>query len=463
MVERDSKRPPRKLEAPARMRRKLGKIHRLGRNDFTTDVVVQGVEYEVDLSKEVAWDGMPWASGRIIIEQNPQLYPLWARGFGRDPGVFYELLNTPTVETAIEKMVGAVQGAPIGLTPPTIPSWLDTENNRLRMAQQWEYCQRVWHAWTRPETEYDLSLWTSWNLRTTPLMGFSLWEVVAEPVLWQLVGDPVPRIYWVPSLPLWRAPWSVDRWIQQRDDIVGVILRNSQQSNLNGEVGPSRVALGADKMLLVTARQMGKNPEGRSHLRSSYQSIKMLRNDTSIESRARQVNGLGTMVVKMGEAGANKEMQDQVKTHLSNYEAKHVPWLMLPQDWDMQMLSPQSATSDFTPSINRNKLDVAMALSAESSFIGLLKHGSFAARNSAAQDEWRPFTQIARDYIAEPLTGFLSRFVRANFPDGETFSPRVTYGRVEKMTVTDIADVAAKMGLQDDPQVQAYIKKQMGL
>ena len=146
-----------KIEAPARMRRKRGHIYRFGACDIDTTVVYDGVEYESDLSQAVAWDGMPWASGRIRLEQNPQMYPLWARGYGSNPGEFYELLNTPTVETALEKMVGAVQGAPIGLRPAKVPGWLATPENAVRATQQWEYAQRVWYKWTRPETQYNLS------------------------------------------------------------------------------------------------------------------------------------------------------------------------------------------------------------------------------------------------------------------------------------------------------------------
>ena len=451
------------LKLNAKRVRKHGKIMRLGKCGFDTEIHSQGVEYEVDLQESSAWDGMPWSSGRIRLEQNPDLQPLIARGYGNDPGVFYELLNTPVVETAIEQMVGAVQGAPIGLDRGKIPEWEQTPENAIRETQQWEYAQRVWREWTAPENEYGLNEWIEDVLRTAPLFGFALFEVMAEPRLWQLTGDDEPRVYWVPSLPLWRAPWSVDRWIQQADNIVGVVLRCSQQSNSEGEVGPMRAALNADKMLLITARRMGKNPEGRSHLRSSVQSIKMLRSDTSLESRARQVNGLGTLVLKEGPEGSDIERLQEIKDHLSSYEARHVPWFILPEGWDVNMISPATATSDFTSSINRNKLDVAMALSAEDRFIGVMKHGSFAARDTASADAWRPYTSIATDYIARPLTRFMARFIQANFCDGPTYSPLVKYSRVEKLDIKTIAEIAAKTGLATDPDVVALIKRSLGV
>jgi len=95
--------------------------------------------------------------------------------------------------------------------------------------------------------------------------------------------------------------------------------------------------------------------------------------------------------------------------------------------------------------------------------MGLLKHGSYAARRSASQDNWIPYTQIGTDYVATPLTQFLARFVKANFCDGPTYAPGVHYGKIEKLDLAGIVEIASKAGITGNQKFIDFVVRELGL
>ena len=186
--------------------------------------------HEVNISSAAAWSGIPSSRGKIRLEKDPELTPLRARGCGSDPGEFYDMLNTSEVESSLEEYVSAVVSAPLGIEPAEVPFWhLHDDRHKVAAQRHYEYAARVWYEWTRPGKIRDLWLMVSEMARTAPIFGFYVGEIVAKPHVWQLTGDPVPRVYWVPEPLHWRAPWSVREWILQDDEQVGVVLQNAQQ------------------------------------------------------------------------------------------------------------------------------------------------------------------------------------------------------------------------------------------
>ena len=405
--------------------------------------------HEVNISQADAWSGMPSSRGRIMLEKDPELTPLRARGFGSNPGAFYDMLNTSEVESSLEEYVSAVVSAPLSLEPAEVPPWhQQDERHSLAARRHFEFASRVWYEWTRAGLEHDLWTMVSEMARTAPVFGFYLGEVVAKPYVWQLTGDPVPRVYWVPEPLKWRAPWSVREWILQDDKQVGVVLTNSQQIMSDGKIGAWEIALPRRKYIHIQSRIMGPNPEGRSHFRSIYENVQMLRDAKEIEALAIEVNGLGTWKLTEGPEGVGKEQFDKMIAHLTNYAARHVPFFSLPNGAEAELMSPNSAIHEMGGPINRGVLSIALGLGSEGRLIGTQRAGSHAARESASNDVWRPYTHLAEGYVARPLQEVMRRLTMWNFPADvvadRVYSSYVRVGRVEKSTASERLDNMAK-------------------
>ena len=421
--------------------------------------------FEVDLSEAKAWSGLPWQEGRLNLEQNPALSPLSARGSGFDPGVFYEMRNTSIVEAGLEDMTSAVLAADYGLRRNHPPEWLgDDLDHALAAHRHWDYSRRVWYEWHRPTMlakKKGFAFQSADLIRTVPWLGFGLFEIVAEKRWWQLMGDPEPREYLVPFLE-WRAPASVYEWVIQGDDPVpvGVVLRNDYARDSFGHMGDHYVVLSRDKYVHVAARDMGRNPEGRSHLRSAYEPVKISRVLAQIEGLSYEVNGLGTWKLKPGPNGWSATGQQTLEEHLLNYKSEHVPSVSLERDGnDIELISPQSSIMDFSSAQNRQERSTMLALNSEDKLIGVTKHGSHAAREAASTDSWRPYGTYAEAYVAMPHQETIARAVAYNFPEDEEqdrlYPPGVEVSSVEKRSQSEWmvdAEKAKVSGVLDDPR-----------
>ena len=397
----------------------------------------RGQRFEVDLSKSETWTGLPWSHGRLMLEQNPLLHPLKARGHGIDPGLFHELKNTPIIEQPLEDMAGEVTSNDYQLEPEAVPPWFaNDEGHVLAQARQTELSSRCWREWTRTSTlaeKTGLNFWLNDFIRTVPVYGFSLHELVWREFSWELPGDTAPRPYWVPFLE-WRAPWSVLEWIIQGDkeSPVGVVLQSSFQIDSQGKVGPFQTALPASKFLHVMARDMGRNAEGRSHLRSLWTAARKLRMNNTLEGLAHEVHSLGTTYFWPGEAGWDEDDEEAIVNHMLHGSASHVQWLKFSDPGTrVEKPQPTSQLADFTSTINRSEREILMGTGAESKMIGTAKEGSFAARESADASRRRPFEPIARDYCGLPMQELLARANAQNYPDdvaeGRMYSSRVVF------------------------------------
>jgi len=149
-----------------------------------------------------------------------------------------------------------------------------------------------------------------------------------------------------------------------------------------------------------------------------------------------------------------------------NYKAGHVPYIrLIDPEASIDIISPNSQVKDFTSVINRDTQAVLMALNSEDKLIGTTKQGSHAARETAANDAWRPYGVAARDYVARPFQRLLGRFLALNFPLDATLgricSPSVAVGAIEREDVPTKIDTLAKVKageLLDDPRIAPAVR-----
>lgn len=430
----------------------------------TAAVPYQGQVWASDLTAHTTFSGIPQSNGMILLEQNPALTPFQARGYAWDPGWFHEARNTAQIEGPMEEMVSAVEATPIQMSFDEIPPHL--QKYEASFARHREWARRVWHEWTRPGND-----WVRWfaqqAMRATPWYGFYLGEVTAEEQWWQLEGDPFLRKYYIPKPPRWIAPWSVYRWVTHGDNLVGVALQTSQETDSYGYNGSAYTVLPAEKFLHIAARPMGPNWEGRSHFRSSYQLIKMLRNAIQVEALGHEVHGIGMVHVEEPPNNALTEAQRrEMDANFMNAKSSHVPYFRSANGCKVNILSPASQLKEMGGQIGRLTQSIMMGIGAEGKLIGMTA-GSNAARSSASEDAWRPFTSIAHNYVVEPMSRLFSRLLRYNFPEDRVFQePRLTIGAVEKTNANDIIAGLAQAkttGLLDHPVTRSIIADALGV
>lgn len=384
-----------------------------------TRVDYLGKSWEVDLSETLGQPGLPWSSGLLRVERNPELHPLQARGLGSNPGVFWELRNNPQVQAAVSPPVQAVASAPYRLGRPELPDWAD-ELDELALERQYALQQRVWWDWTREDGRPTWRACVEDNLLTAIICGFSWAEILAEQQFLQLPGDASPQLYYVPDLPEWRAPWTVRYWIVQAGRVVGIDASFSGSLSNSGSprMGDYRVVYPQGKYVHITADDVSSNPEGRSWLRPAYPHIGMLRDGEQVDALAVETNALGTIVIKQDkERPFADEERERLEEHLDNYAARHVPWVVMPPGGEYEVKSPLTQLPQLGSHLDRLERVVLMSLKGSHQLIALQKAGSYAAREDASREAREALSYIVARYI-QPIWGqVMGAIIKANWPE----------------------------------------------
>jgi hypothetical protein len=364
-----------------------------------------------DGSWEVAGrPGLPWCRGLLRLEHHPDLSPLKARGCGTDPGELWRLRNIPQVAAAVDDTVGNIATAPWGIEKPEIPAW--QQNDPLATFWrdvQWEIQQRAWHSWTESCPDYDLlRMHTDW-IQFAMVSGFSWGELSAD-LHTMPMGDLGMATVPLLNLPEFRAPWTVSGWVLQNERPRAVIQRLPYQYS-------GGVAIPWEHVCHFTLHEAGPSDlEGYSSLRPAVEAIKALIDIYRLQALACEVNALGTWVGTPMDPtrGGDPTVALELRDHFKNYIAEHIPFV-INDAYKVELLSPQDAVPDFTAQAAIYERLIGYALNQSHKLLGLLKHGSFAAREAAGQEALDAYT-LPLERVARKTRWLLRRAVEVAFP-----------------------------------------------
>jgi len=201
--------------------------------------------------------------GLPIYDPSPDMRPIEARGLYANYGVLHEMLYgdgaiagtfaliareitrahyrvwSPVDATSDEKMAAELVSKYFGLDDSQ--SWLDGGIRRLLFQSCFSFAY-----------------------------GFSLFETTWSTKRWK------GRQVVVPSSVQWRAPWSVERWLWQKNRLVGCTQVLEAEHDMFGFSSGFRVPAGkrvnipANKLLLFTHAGVDGNPEGVSMYRPAF-------------------------------------------------------------------------------------------------------------------------------------------------------------------------------------------------
>ena len=203
-----------------------------------------------------------------------------------------------------------------------------------------------------------------------------------------------------PQLPKWRAPWAVDYWVTQRERLQGVVFNFSQALDYGGGVGPSRCAIPAEKLLIVSSERIGSNFEGRSWLRSVGRLMDLQRLSYEVHGAALEVYGLGELFL-MPKNPSKKDRGGMID-YIGNRRALHAPGAILPHGTEISMTTPSQTMPKPDGMIDKIDNNVLMAMHSEDKGIGLGQTGAYSARADASAGAFTALEDVAEDYVSDP-------------------------------------------------------------
>jgi hypothetical protein len=434
-------------------------------------VLFRGQRFRVDLQKEYGQEGLPWRGGLLFVEDDPARHPLLARGFGTDLGKGKDLLNTPEIESNFEGLLGAMVNAPWQIRKPVLPSYLEGQGDKQKLLDlQWSLQQRIWALWRRRGTkEHFKKSFLRPVLYHTFLNGLYTGEMTARPWFGHLPGDDRKREWRLALPPGLRGPHTILEWITQKDKIVGVVFSYGHTSDSFYTVGEYQVIIPYDKLIHIVARQVGlSDAEGRRHVRCLETPAAMLRNALEKQALATATVALGTVVVTLGDDVTDDDA-DELEAEFANMDAGHLPYIFVTEGTEVKWISPMSTMPVMDGQITAHLNSIAMGMGKEGRQIGIVQHGSNAARVTGSKEGQRVENHIAVEYGAYGVEQAFRWILSANFPqqalDDELFVAQVVPGKVDRLGNSELLkDVleALREGVLDLEEAKKLVREIFG-
>jgi len=386
-------------------------------------------------------------------EQNPDLYPLRARGFGDDPGVFDDMLRTDGTCAGLSgfiKRAGSTAEADVWIPP----------NPTMAEGQAAELTARFFgidgrQAWLRGGLPRHIRQ----SLRSIDY-GCQPFEKIWEPWAWK------GGVVMAPSGIYQRATRSVKGWVWDGDRFAGMVQETTEQPSADATVmGLTWEALGfrkrnkivipADQLLLYTFDPSGEvegNPEGVSIFRPGYiwwrtKRDLIVRYNMAADRLFGGVTWLQQMTDKDGMPLGSEGDLDSFGELYEQWAEGLLGWLAAPDGWKAETAYPGF---DITDPVNQLKYcDTQM----QAVFAAQLLGGGVGAGEINQQMLYNSIDSIMA-WQAEVLngqpgietTGLVRDLIDYNIPHDEDFRyPRIYFKGVEYKNTKSYVDAITKV------------------
>jgi hypothetical protein len=401
---------------------------------------------KIDFSKITpgARPGLPWSAGQLYLEHKAELR-IYGRGLGSRLGEYWKLRAMPQVQSSLQGLKTAILDSPLLIQDTALPPWLaDNKEAGKALEVQKAFIERVWWKWTRAGIEHGLDQWIEHVLLFAPVCGFYLGEMVGTTTKWDLgQGE---REYICPSMPELRAPWTIREWLlaegEKPKGVTQILYHSTDNQGIaSSQLGqeftsPSQteVAIPWERLIHIPFDPAGPTDlEGRSFLRGAEVPLKILQDCWQLQALSIEVNGLGTWVVSKSDPaapGMTEDERDKLETHLQNYKGSHIPYVIMPGGYSLDLIAPQSAVPDLSSQIGIYEHMVEVALNQAHKGIASRGVGSYAARSDASTDARSEYDVLIKQLICHPLERLLGTFLAQNFPEWAErdwiFTPQIT-------------------------------------
>lgn len=405
-------------------------------------------------------------------EQNPELRPYKARGFGDDPGVYDEMLRTDGTVAGLSGFVKrAVSSAPADIWIPPNPTM---EEGRAAELLARFYGLDGRGAWLRG----GLPRHVRQALRSMDY-GFQPFERIWEP--WQWRGQTVLA----PSGIYQRASRSVKGWVWDGDRFAGAVQETTEQPSANanywglngaalGFKKKNKVAIPVEQLLLYTFDPSGEvegNPEGVSIYRPGYIWWKTKRDLVLRYHMAadRLFGGITWLQQKVDDEGVPLGSETDLEAFGEDYQAwvdMVLGWLAAPPGWEAKTDYPGFKIE--TPESFLAYCDTQM----QAVFAAQLLGGQSGAGGEISQQMLHTSIDSIAGWLAEILhgqpriesTGLSTQLIDYNIPHDESFRyPKLFFKGVEYKNTKAYIDALTKalqyFAMTYTPETEVYIRQ----
>lgn len=425
-----------------------------------------GGAYRVQWSEAYATPGTPQVRGELTLEHNPDLYPLKARGYAYDVGEYWRLQYHPALFSNLARPRRTLCATPFRVERPELPEWAD-HRDADAADRAYDLCRRMlFEAQSRP---WEFTKAIREASLSQQVSGFYLGEAVASRRWMKLEGEACAREYLFFGLPQFRAPWTVEAWITQREVLVGVILCDAQVSEYDGTQGYRRVVIPAAKLVHCASEEVGFNPEGVSAIRPVFNAVNRLLDLDDAERLNVELYATGELFFEDALGKCSEPDKAKLANYIATRRASHGGGAVLPQGVRATYSSPSSSMPDLQPIRDAEHRSIDRAT--ESEHRGIAEAGSggaYAARSEAADDARDGLDYLAQEWIAGFLQRWFALAIRVNFPHdvaaGRIYLPSVKWGVVEERDVNKwLATVvqAWESGLLSHPTLGPVLADQL--
>lgn len=405
-------------------------------------------------------------------EQNPELRPYRARGFGENPGVYDEMLRT---DGTVAGLSGFIKRTISTATPDIwIPPNPTLEEGRAAELLARFYGTDGRQAWLRG----GLPRHVCQALRSMDY-GFQGFERVWEPWAWQ------GGVVLAPSGIYQRASRSVKGWVWDGDRLAGMTQQTTEGPSAEAEwwglsglslglKNKSAVVIPSDQLLLYTFDPSGEvegNPEGVSIFRPGYIWWKtkrdlILRYHMAADRLFGGLTWLQQLVDKDGVPLGSEEDLEAFGEEYSAWADMELGWLAAPPGWEARTDYPGFRIQ--TPESLLAYCDLQMQVVFAAQLLG----GGTGAQSEISQQMLYNSIDAIAGWVADVLngqpgivtTGLSRDLIDFNISHDEGFRyPRLYFKGVEHKNTKAYIDVITKalqyFGMTYTAQTEVYIRQ----
>jgi hypothetical protein len=273
--------------------------------------------------------------------------------------------------------------------------------------------------------------------------------------VWKIDGNRVRIEKLAPRLPVTFQRWIID----ENEDLVAI-----EQYGAKGDTYVT-VTVPASKLAIFTHDQEGSNFAGRSVLRPAYQHWYMKSNLYRVDAVSIERNGMGIPYAIMG---PDSKAEDRVAAlgYLSQLATHEKASILLPYGWTFGLKGVEGTLRDPKDSIAHHNLMIAMSALAQFMMLGQTQTGARSLGETLGDFFYLALQATAKAIEEELSRTTVRRLVDYNFAGVKRY-PRVVAQKIQAIQFETLCTALKELGgavlIQGDDELEAYLRKQMGL
>ena len=326
--------------------------------------------------------------------------------------------------------------------------------------------------------------------------GFSALEIVPSVEMFE--GRPVV----VPGGLHWRAPWSVERWLWQGENLVGLqqAIQDEQARttpplpptgvpssvvDLNQHrayAGRTRSTIPINRLLLFVHAGVDGNPEGRSILRPAWRYWQLKVNTLRRIERSEETLWGGTTIIKeltdkdgLPLAAVTGKDLDYICSLVEQRIENWIKWLLSPAGYEIKTDYPDYELEDRSKYLEWIDHQLLMSLAAPLFGLSASHSASKALAGGLGQVFYATVSDLAADILdvinglpGLPWTGLIPRIVQPNIETNPGFRyPKLVASGIEHQDLKSWTDAVTKLAqfriITPDAKTEAHARGLAGL